>query len=417
MDITLFTPYPKQNEFISKFADTDDLFGVVSAPRGSGKTLLGINLMLYWLLSKDNRKGGWIAPIYGQSKNVMDTIVNTSSEVITASNRMEGTISFVNGSTLKFLSSDSPDNIRGFRFTHLVLDETAFHKELSINTAILPTLNPLGQKCLMISTPKGRNHFYNWFNKPEVVAMSFPLTECPYINQELVQEAKKSLPPDIYRQEYLADFVDSSNDVFVGIDKVSTVNLFSNQISIEVFAGIDTGITSDMSVLTLIDGTGRVRWIESLNNLPLQDIAEKFMSIMGNFKIVGGYIETNGVGRGMHDIVSKEFTKLKPFNTTQNNKIEMVRKLISDIESMNIELPTQELCPELHSEFSTYSYKMSANGKLSFSHLPGAHDDYIDSLMLANYSRVQFMHRRPMQVKPGGSRIKNIKPGFGRLPK
>jgi len=49
MNITLFTPYPKQKEFLDKYADTDDLFGVVSAPRGSGKTLLGINLMLYWL--------------------------------------------------------------------------------------------------------------------------------------------------------------------------------------------------------------------------------------------------------------------------------------------------------------------------------------------------------------------------------
>ena len=417
MNITLFTPYPKQNEFISKFADTDDLFGVVSAPRGSGKTLLGINLLLYWLLQKPNRKGGWIAPVYGQSKSVMDQIVSTAGDTIEGSNRMEGTVTFINGSTIKFLSSDSPDNIRGYRFTHLILDECAYIKEMAIGTAILPTLNPLGKKCLMISTPKGKNHFFDWYNKPETVSIKFPLTECPYISKTLVQESKKSLPPDIFKQEYLADFVDSSNDVFVGIDKVSTVNLFSNQISIEVFAGIDTGITSDMSVLTLIDGTGRVRWIESLNNLPLQDIAEKFMSVMGNFKIVGGYIETNGVGRGMHDIVSKEYTKLKPFTTTQNNKTEMVRKLISDIESLNIELPTQELCPELHNEFGTYTYKLSANGKLSFTHANGGHDDFIDSLMLANYSRVQFMHRRPMQVKPGGSRIKNIKPGFGRLPK
>jgi len=112
MNITLFTPYKKQKDFIKKFADTDDLFGVVSAPRGSGKTLLAINLMLYWLLQKPNRKGGWIAPVYGQSKSVMDQIVNKAGDTIEGSNRMEGTITFINNSTLKFLSSDSPDNIR-----------------------------------------------------------------------------------------------------------------------------------------------------------------------------------------------------------------------------------------------------------------------------------------------------------------
>src|SRR6056300_722731 len=191
MDITLFKPYPKQKEFIDSYCDTEDIFGVVSAPRGSGKTLLGINLMLYWMLSNGKQKGGWISSVYGQAKSVMDTIVSTSKEVIEASNRMEGTITFINGSTLKFLSSDSPDNIRGFRFTHLILDEAAFHKENSINTAILPTLNPSGKKCLMISTPKGKNHFFNWFSKPEAVSMKFPLTECPYINQELVEESRK----------------------------------------------------------------------------------------------------------------------------------------------------------------------------------------------------------------------------------
>jgi len=268
----------------------------------------------------------------------------------------------------------------------------------------------------MISTPRGKNHFYNWFSKEEVVAMSFPLTECPYVSKTLVEEARKSLPVDIFRQEFLAEFVDSTNDVFVGIDKVSTINLFSNQVRMDVYAGIDTGLTDDMSVLTLIDGTGRVRWIEALNNIPLQDIAEKFMSIMGDFNIVGGYIETNGIGRAMFDAINPTYRRIKKFNTTQDNKTEMVRKLISDIEDMTIELPTRELCPELHKEFQSYSYKLSPNGKLSFSHLPGHHDDYIDSLMLANFSRIQFIRQRGITIKSGNRSSQRVKPSFG-LPK
>ena len=88
----------------------------------------------------------------------------------------------------------------------------------------------------------------------------------------------------------------------------------------------------------------------------------------------------------------------------------MVQKLIRDIEDLNIELPTMDLCPELHSEFTTYSYKMSPNGKLTFSHLPGSHDDYIDSLMLANYSRVQQFKKRNIRIRGARS---GIKPRFG----
>jgi hypothetical protein len=399
MNIKLFTPYEKQRQFLDRFADTDDLFGVVVAPRGSGKTLLGINSMLYWLLSKPNQKGGWISPVYSQAKNVFDTITQAAKEVIEASNRMETTITFVNGSSIKFLSGDSPDSIRGFRFSYLVIDEVAFIKERTIDQVILPTLNPNGKKCLMISTPKGKNHFYNWYLKEESVAMKFPLSECPYVKDELIAAAKTSLPPDLFKQEFEAEFVDSSNDVFVGIDKVATVGVFSGERMEEAFIGIDTGLSDDMSVLTVISPIGRVLWIEALNNENISTIANRFINIMNNFKIVGGYIETNGIGRGMYDLVGPKFRKVKEFNTTQDNKTEMVRKLISDIETMTIELPTMDLCPELHSEFGSYTYKMSQNGKLSFGHSNGAHDDYIDSLMMANYSRVKFMDRKPITIR------------------
>jgi len=79
--------------------------------------------------------------------------------------------------------------------------------------------------------------------------------------------------------------------------------------------------------------------------------------------------------------------------------MEMVRKLIGDIESLNIELPTVDLLPELHQEFTSYTYKMSNNGKLTFTHLPGQHDDFIDSLMLSNFSRVQFIKRNKFNLK------------------
>ena len=43
MNVKLFTPYKAQQDFIDKFVTTEDLFGVLVAPRGSGKTLAAIN--------------------------------------------------------------------------------------------------------------------------------------------------------------------------------------------------------------------------------------------------------------------------------------------------------------------------------------------------------------------------------------
>ena len=406
MDIQLFTPYEKQKQFINKFLSTEELFGVVVAPRGSGKTLLGINMLLYWLLENGGSKGGWISPVYSQAKSVFDTITVSAKELIESSNRMETSITFINGSTLKFLSGDSPDSIRGFRFKYLVIDEVAFIKERTIDQVILPTLNPSGIKCLMISTPKGKNHFYGWYLRDGVVSMKFPLTECPYVKQELIQAARTSLPKDIFRQEFEAEFVDSSNDVFSGIDNVSVVGMYDRSKRVDAFIGIDTGLSDDMSVLTVMSPMGRVLWIEAANNENMTIIANRFISVMNDFNIVGGYIETNGVGRGMYDLIGPKFKRVKEFNTTQDNKTEMVRKLIHDIETTTVELPTMELCPELHSEFGTFTYKLSTTGKLSFGHSNGAHDDYVDSLLMANYSRVKFMDRKPITIR-------TIKPNFG----
>jgi len=412
MNVKLFTPYNAQKEFIDKFVDTDDLFGCVVAPRGSGKTLLAINVSLYWLLQNDNQKLGWVSPTFSQAKSVLDEIVKAAPDLVVSSNRMEATITFVNGSTIKFLSADSADNIRGFRFTHLILDEFAYIKEDVVNTVILPTLNPNGVKCLMISTPAGKNHLFTWYNKDDVVSHRITLEECPYISQDLLVEAKKSLPSDIYAQEYLAEFKDATNDVFIGIERVSIVEQYTT--GGDAYVGIDTGLTDDMSVLCILSPIGRVLNIVGINNEPIHTIADKFSQTLSQYNIIGGYIEVNGIGRAMYDLLHKQYRKIKPFTTNQENKSEMVRKLISDIETNTVELPTQQLCPILHTEFSAYTYKINQTGKLSFGHRNGYHDDYIDALMLANISRNQFVNRRPMSV--GGSRKRSISVDWG-IPK
>ena len=66
---------------------------------------------------------------------------------------------------MQFLSAERYDSIRGFSFSHMVVDEAAFIKEIAMQEAIYPTLSALGKKCLIISTPKSKNWFYNAYLK------------------------------------------------------------------------------------------------------------------------------------------------------------------------------------------------------------------------------------------------------------
>ena len=57
MQITLFKPHYGQRKVINDFADSEHKFGVVATGRQYGKSLLGQNLMLYWLLKSSKQCG------------------------------------------------------------------------------------------------------------------------------------------------------------------------------------------------------------------------------------------------------------------------------------------------------------------------------------------------------------------------
>ena len=415
MNITLFTPHQGQKQVIQGFSNSQHKFGTVVTSRQWGKSLLGQNLLLYWLLQSPNQKGCWISPIYNQAKKVFQELSDASTSIIQSSNKAELTIKFVNGSTVQFLSSERPDSVRGFSFHYMVVDEAAYVNERGFETAILPTLTALGKKCLIISTPKSKNWFYKYYLKGSDVSTDYisfrgQSTDNPYIDQSFIAEQRLSLPDDIFRQEYLAEFTEAGSEVFRNVDAACVVNEYVSQNKVDrCYFGVDTGLSNDYSVLTILNEAGRVLLIDRLRGENINTIANRFNDILTRFRIEGGYVETNGIGRAMFDLMSPRNRRAKGFTTTQDSKTQIVRTLISDLEAGVLELPTKELEPEAYKELTLYTYKLSNNGKLSFTHASGMHDDITDSLMLANKARSE-IRTNQMYISPSQ---KQYKPRFG----
>ena len=377
-----------------------------------GKSLLGQNLLLYWLLATPNQKGCWISPIYNQAKKVFQELSDASNSIIQQSNKAELTLKFINGSTVQFLSSERPDSVRGFSFNYMVVDEAAYVNERGFETAILPTLTAIGKKCLIISTPKSKNWFYKYYlrgldGSTEYISFKGQSTDNPFIDQSFIAQQRLSLPDDIYRQEYMAEFTDAGSEVFRNVDNACIVSQYINGDKVQrCFVGIDTGLSNDYSVLTVMNESGRILLIDRLRGENINTIASRFNDILSKFKIEGGYVEENGIGAAMRDLVIPKNRRIRGFTTTQDSKTTIVRTLISDLEAGIIELPTKELEPECYKELSLYTYKLSNNGKLSFTHQNGMHDDITDSIMLANKARNEiktnkmYIGRSPVQYKP-----------------
>jgi hypothetical protein len=133
--------------------------------------------------------------------------------------------------------------------------------------------------------------------------------------------------------------------------------------------------------------------VEKRNGENITSISSHFISKLKQYNIAGGFVETNGIGQAMFDLVRPEIRKAKGFTTTQDSKTQIVRTLIEDIENQVVYLPSKELNPDLYKELSLYTYKLGSNGKLSFTHPNGMHDDLVDSLLLANKARNEIQTR------------------------
>jgi hypothetical protein len=395
MEIKLFKPHPGQKRVIDGFADSKHKFGVVATGRQYGKSLLGQNLLLYWLLSTPKQKGAWVSPIYNQSKKVFQELFNAANQIVVHSNKADLVMEFMNGSTLQFLSAERYDSIRGFSFNYMVIDEAAFIREEAVNEAIFPTLSAIGKKCLVISTPKSKNWFYSRFLQGMTdndVYTSFTgiSTDNPYIDKDFITEQAKSLPPDIFAQEYMAQFSEATNDVFRGLDLVCNLNNWDESKTTRDYFGIDFGMSNDYTVCTILSESGRCKKILRFNGKTYEDSARTILNGLQRFNIRGGYVETNGPGQAIFELIKKEYRHTKPFYTSQDSKTQAVRKMIHDIEEGVLELPSKQLMPECYDELSAYTYKVNTNGKLSFSHPNGYHDDIVDSIWLANMAREDF---------------------------
>lgn len=406
--IELFRPHKGQKEILKGFADTDHKFGIVSTGRQFGKSLLASNLMCYWLLNNPNSKGAWITPVYSQGRKVFLELVKALGPILESTNKSELSITLGNGSSLIFLSSERPDSIRGYSFTHMVVDEAAFVRKEGFYESILPTLTATGKKCLIISTPKGKgNWLYEWYvrgldGSKDYISFEGISEDNPYVDSSFIEEQRKSLPLEMFQQEYQAKFVDGGNDVFTNLETTCTLNEWPEyRPSEKYYFGIDTGLSQDYSVLSIISESGRLHKMVRINGETIRDLAQRFIVELQSYGNISGYVETNGIGRAMFEEIRRGIRTTTGFNTSNETKVAGIRGLIQDMQNGILELPSKNLFPELYRELAAFTYKTSTTGKTQFSHPPGMHDDTVMSLMMANQARNQLKIKATSKIYVG----------------
>jgi phage terminase large subunit len=143
-----FKPYEFQKNIIDDIIGKEDMFYTMTCGRQIGKTLLLINMLLYYAINKPKSISLWVSPYYSMAVKVLSQIIDAieDSGIVKEANKSEKIITLVNGSRIYFRSAEKPETIRGLSVAYAFLDEAQDIDDDAFNKSILPTLTAVGRE-------------------------------------------------------------------------------------------------------------------------------------------------------------------------------------------------------------------------------------------------------------------------------
>ena len=377
-----YTPHLKQKEIHNSIINESYKYYILNIGRQFGKTMLGINQMLYWAINHKGCNIAWVTPIYKQSKKVFDEMEKvTKSSGLFEYNRSDLTISAFN-SQIQFFSGERPDNIRGNTFDYLIVDEMAFTRPELWSEVLSATVLVKGKKVIFISTPKGKNHFYQLSLQPNYdnryKYFHYSSYDNPMIDVEDLEERKRSLPKHIFEQEYLAKFIDNASGLFKNVDSCVIKTAERTQ---KLFGGLDIGRADDYTVLTILNKSYQMvyvqRWRQQEWSKIIDEVATKIREY--NAEI---FVEVNNQGDVFFEMLqNKVYNNVQPYVTSTATKPIMIEDLAVHFENKDIGILNENwLVDELNA--FTYIYNEKTR-RVQYGAPQGVHDDGVMSLALA----------------------------------
>lgn len=359
----------------------------------------------------------WIAPIYDQAKIGMSYFKKMlpppphsefkEGAMLAKLPRIE--------TEIQFWHCKNPTSLEGVGSHGNIFDEAAkcpYEAVVSAQTTVTFTKGPQAY----FSTPLGKNWFYRecmeakehmeWALRkgkdPERVFIQARTVDNPYIDPKVVEEAKRALPDRLFRQYYLAEFVEDGM-VFVGFRDCihgpelsdiygATQYWFGDEAKdSDVFIGVDWAKKEDYTVFTairLVEGHPRVIGFMRFQGIGYVQALKELYKFANKFKsVILIKHDRTGVGEAIDDMLAQMPYSFEGVIFTNASKAAMVNQLIMAFETREIAIPHW---PELIKELESYSVIVNELGTARYNAPSGMHDDIVSSLMLANYAAQEY---------------------------
>ena len=220
----------------------DEQYAILRCGRRYGKTAFGGNFAVDGVAVGE--PVGWFAPSYKIMSEVYHELSVTLDPIKIHASKTDGIIRCVGGGRIDFWTLENVDAGRSRKYGRIVIDEGAFTNNETMmdqwEKSIEPTLADYDGRVLVCSNTNGvdqENFLYRispgGADKPKLGATRgsrfqfkeyhAPSSRNPYLSAKFLANKKKNSHPLVWKQEYLAEFVDWSGVAFFSKESL-TVN-------------------------------------------------------------------------------------------------------------------------------------------------------------------------------------------------
>ena len=321
-----FKPFSYQKEVIKAAIEGNGKGRkiVVKSRRQCGKSLLLANLLLYFSLNFNGTQNYCVSPTLKQARKLYRQIVEgMGNQIIKSRNATELVIVFINGSQISFKSAEQREALRGESVSKngiLCIDECAYILDSVYYNLLSPWTDFHKAVTVMVSTPFiKQGFFFKMFNyglNGDYDCVSIDWSDARFkedmdkiLSPEKLAEYKQVLPPNVFKSEYLGEWIDDDGLVFqITDDLVRDRQIMPSD---RLYVGIDWSNQgeNDDSSITIFNQNGEMVYVKYFNNsTPLRQI-ERFSSILepylnGQVEVI--QVETNSIGTPYMDLLKEK---------------------------------------------------------------------------------------------------------------
>ena len=217
-----FKMYPFQERLIQNFHD--NRFNICKMPRQTGKSTTVVSYLLHYAVFNDNvniailaNKASTARDLLGRLQLAYENLPKWMQQGIISWNK--GSLELENGSKISS-NSTSSSAVRGGSYNVIFLDEFAFipnHIADDFFASVYPTISS-GQstKVIIVSTPRGMNHFYRMWHdaergKNEYLPTDVHWSEVPGRDEAWKEQTIANTSEQQFKVEFECEFLGSVN--------------------------------------------------------------------------------------------------------------------------------------------------------------------------------------------------------------